>query len=296
MAEGMYVRPEIRAKVNKVALKAGILARKLGVKTLYNVGADVAGVAGKALIKGYDVGKVRREIDQSLRWQAGVPAQFKYSADYATVRDRLFYGLCNAGKPIENGTPFRPAINSDFLMFSTAMSLMHKMDLYIHAKGLNWTWSIAGFWQNSPIQKALAANQCALHPLREDKIIEQMRADRKRLMDGVAALLNPFNWPKIIAAEYHNYDTRIAIKGLTKLIDDETRAKSKLGIQKGKSANIIVRKIGCGDDKMTAKTDNIGFVVGLQKGKTSDVDNDTAKPIENGTPQKKGWLNGISED
>jgi len=102
---------EDMSKVNRVAFNAGMLARKLRVPTFYNIGADAIGLAGKALIKGYDVGGVRRKIDQTLRWQAGaypsvVHGQRQHGAGYnygecvsmryksaMQLRDDLFYGI-----------------------------------------------------------------------------------------------------------------------------------------------------------------------------------------------------------
>jgi len=111
MGGGIYVNSGIRAKVNNVALNVGVAARKLRVPTFYNIGADILGLAGKALINGYDVGGVRRQIDQTLRWQVGayptvVQGQRQHGAGYnygecvsmryksaMQLRDDLFYGI-----------------------------------------------------------------------------------------------------------------------------------------------------------------------------------------------------------
>jgi len=141
MGGGIRVNLETRAKVRRMALNAGMLASKLRVPTLYNIGADVIGVTGKSLIKGYDAGGVRRMIDLTLRWQAVgcqksvvhgqrqrvgwqwgsfVTTAFESQpntynqvkkqdhARYNTalpLRDELFYGILNrfTGRPIENG-------------------------------------------------------------------------------------------------------------------------------------------------------------------------------------------------
>jgi len=146
MGGGMNISTEIMAKANRVAFKVGMLARKLGVPTLYNIGADVIGVAGKLLFNGYKVGGVRREIDQALRWQVGyqsvVHGQRQHSEDTIPTKTfNLWYVWPHAalqrgksagldvntefaGKPIENGMSLKAYINQNWRIFSKHTNLL----------------------------------------------------------------------------------------------------------------------------------------------------------------------------
>ena len=75
---GMFsVKPATRAAVNRIAFKAGVMAKKIGVPSFYNLGASVVGVAGNLLIKEYDNGGVRKAID----WTPGKRYIFTYGLD-----------------------------------------------------------------------------------------------------------------------------------------------------------------------------------------------------------------------
>jgi hypothetical protein len=224
MGGGIRVNPETRVRVNRLAYKTGMLAQKLHVPTFYKNGADVIGIAGKLLINGYDAGKIRQMIDQTLRCHA-----WGYSA---VVHGQRQHGtLYNCG-------------DSD--RYASAMQLWDEMQLrdasfygILTRKGIAY-----GPFVTTVLQKGKTANfdgngKYAGKPIENGTKFEKQpnmwnqvkKQDdsRYKIAMTLAQKLNPYNWLMLLLANYHaDHARKISAANLGSLV----------GLQKGKAANL----------------------------------------------------------
>lgn len=260
-----FVREDM-SKVNRVAFNAGMLARKLRVPTFYDIGADVIGVAGKALIKGYDAGGVRRMIDQTLRWQAGaypsvIQGQRQHGAGYnygecvsmryksaMQLRDDLFYGILKRKE-----FAFSPFVVTALQKGKTAFEKQPN------------TWAGKPIENGTPFKKGwLSGISGDEQGLLASRLIQKGKiAFYGQMLNGlwtICSFLQISVAKKVIAANRCD---------LRPLREDEIIA--------GVKADEIRMIAG-----IITVLNPLNWL-GLQKGKTADVNNDTSKPIENGT-------------